>query len=95
MQLANAILPLVEDSKPLEDALTAYVTRYEAGWQKTMAAKLGLRAYDKDLVDRLLTLLRVSETDMTLFFFVRWLALPRILRSPLLHWRTVTTRRSF
>lgn len=68
MQLANAILPLIEDSKPLEDALTAYVTRYEAGWQKTMTAKLGLRAYDKDLTDRLLTLLTVSETDMTLFF---------------------------
>ena len=68
MQLANSILPLIEDPKPLEDALTAYVTRYEAGWQKTMTAKLGLKAYDKDLTDRLLTLLTVSETDMTLFF---------------------------
>ena len=68
MQLANAILPLIEDPKPLEDALTGYVTRYEDGWQKTMTAKLGLKQYDKGLTDRLLTLLTVSETDMTLFF---------------------------
>lgn len=68
MQLANAILPLIEDPKPLEDALSAYVTRYEAGWQNTMTAKLGLKEYNKDIVDRLLDLLTVSETDMTLFF---------------------------
>ena len=68
MQLANAMLPLIEDPKNLEDALTAYVTRYEAGWQKTMTAKLGLKQYDKILTDRLLTLLTISETDMTLFF---------------------------
>ena len=52
MQLANAILPLIEDPKPLEDALSAYVTRYEAGWQNTMTAKLGLKEYNKDIVDR-------------------------------------------
>ena len=33
-----------------------------------MAAKLGLRAYDKNLVDALLSLLTAAETDMTLFF---------------------------
>jgi uncharacterized protein YdiU (UPF0061 family) len=68
MQLANAILPLVEDPKPLEEALTEYVERYEAGYQKAMTTKLGLLNYDKDIVDRLINLLTLSETDMTLFF---------------------------
>ena len=68
MQLANAILPLIEDPKPLEDALSAYATQYETRWQEMMAHKLGLSVYDKSLTDNLLSLLTRVETDMTLFF---------------------------
>ncbi len=68
MQLANALVPLIEDTAPLEEALTAYAQSYEAGWQDMMAAKLGLAAYDADLVNGLLNLLTMAETDMTIFF---------------------------
>jgi protein adenylyltransferase len=68
MQLANAILPLVEEAAPLEQALSDYATCYESRWQEMMAQKLGLQIYDKSLVDNLLVLLTAAETDMTLFF---------------------------
>ncbi len=68
MQLANALVPLFEDTKPLEEALSEYAQSYEAGWQDTMAAKLGLKEYDADLVNTLLNLLTATETDMTIFF---------------------------
>jgi uncharacterized protein YdiU (UPF0061 family) len=68
MQLANAILPLVGDPKPLEAALAGYAQTYEHIWQTTMAQKLGLKTFDKDLVDNLHTLLSAAETDMTLFY---------------------------
>ena len=68
MQLANAILPLVEDAQLLEQALSGYARRYEAGWQAMMAQKLGLKDYDPALNDSLLNLLNAAETDMTLFY---------------------------
>ncbi len=68
MQLANAILPLVEDPKPLEDVLTAFASGYEIKWQQMMADKLGLKHYHSELTDQLLQLLTRHETDMTIFF---------------------------
>ena len=68
MQLANAILPLVEDPKPLEEALSAYARNYESQWQKMIAEKLGLRKFDQSLSNSLFALLVAAETDMTLFF---------------------------
>ena len=68
MQLANAILPLVEDAQPLEEALSGYARRYETGWQAMMAQKLGLKEFDSALNDSLLNLLNAAETDMTLFY---------------------------
>jgi uncharacterized protein YdiU (UPF0061 family) len=71
-QLANAIYPLIEATKPLQDALNGYVETFEQGWQAMMASKLGLASYqaetDDDLSADLLKLLEYAETDMTLFF---------------------------
>ena len=68
LQLANALYPLVKESKPLEEILGNYATTYEHQWQNMMANKLGLPTYDADLTNRLLQLLTETETDMTLFF---------------------------
>ena len=68
MQLANALLPLIEDPKPLEVALTDFAKIYQQSWQSMMAAKLGLTHFNDNINNRLLDLLRSSEIDMTLFF---------------------------
>jgi uncharacterized protein YdiU (UPF0061 family) len=68
LQLANAILPLVGEPAPLEDALKTFAKTYEKRWQHMMAAKLGLRDFDAKLVNGLFNLLQATETDMTIFF---------------------------
>ena len=68
MQLANALLSLIDDTTPLEDALSHYAKRYEQGWEQMMADKLGLPQFDKGLTDDLLALLTSAETDMTIFY---------------------------
>lgn len=71
LQLANAIYPLVGDAAPLQAALRGYETDYLTGWRDMMAAKLGLAGYteaDGTLLDELDTVLRLTETDMTLFY---------------------------
>ena len=72
VQLANAIYPLIEEAEPLEQALDGYGTSYDVGWRAMMAEKLGLKTFDKDsdqaLVDELLAVLPLVETDMTIFF---------------------------
>ncbi len=71
-QLARALLPLIEDSKALEDILSSYEDVYSSKWQRMMAAKLGLLnfdgARDEALVHELDDLLMARETDMTIFF---------------------------
>ena len=71
-QLANALHPLIGDPEPLEQGLTDYSRWFEKGWQATMAAKLGLVAFqaetDTTLTQDLLGLLPAVETDMTLFY---------------------------
>ncbi|BBO91855.1 protein adenylyltransferase SelO [Desulfosarcina ovata] len=71
-QLANTIYPLIGQVEPLEAALAEYARHYQAGWQAMMAGKLGLTAYEADtdrpLIDELLAILPIAETDMTLFF---------------------------
>ncbi len=71
-QLANALHPLIGDPEPLEQGLTDYSRWFEEGWQATMAAKLGLVAFqaetDTTLTQDLLRLLPAVETDMTLFY---------------------------
>jgi uncharacterized protein YdiU (UPF0061 family) len=71
-QLANAIYPLIEDAEPLQAALRQYSDDFARGWETMMAEKLGLQAYqassDERLIDELLAILAVVETDMTLFY---------------------------
>ena len=68
LQLANALYPLIEETKPLEDILGGFASTYEQQWQQMMASKLGLTEFDEALTNRLLKLLTETETDMTLFF---------------------------
>ncbi|MEM7314131.1 MAG: YdiU family protein [Planctomycetota bacterium] len=71
-QLANALVPLFEETKPLEEALATYPATYNAGWQSMMASKLGLSSFkqetDESLIGELLIVLGLTETDMTIFF---------------------------
>ncbi len=80
--LANALYPLVEDVAALESMIPVYTETLEAARQRLVAAKLGfsrlndaeladsgqVRIPDAVLVDDLLELLAVVETDMTLFY---------------------------
>ena len=68
LQLANAILPLLESPKPLEEALSGFAKSYEDQWKQMMSAKLGLVAADESLINELLRILAGGEIDMTLFF---------------------------
>lgn len=71
-QLANAIYPLIEDAKPLQQTVDLYVERYLQGWKTMMARKLGLYAFephtDDALIGELLSILPSIETDMTIFY---------------------------
>ncbi|MGH1471016.1 MAG: protein adenylyltransferase SelO [Cellvibrionaceae bacterium] len=79
LQLANAIYPLIEDSKELEETIQQFATDYTIGHQQMMMNKLGLHVADKnkgkelkeedvELIDDLLKILASTETDMTLFY---------------------------
>ena len=71
LQLANALFPLIKETKPLEEALAHYADQYQSGWNGMMAHKLGLLSFreeDKTLLGGLGKVLQLTETDMTLFF---------------------------
>jgi serine/tyrosine/threonine adenylyltransferase len=71
VQLANALYPLINEVKPLEDALDRYRSSYEREWLAMMRRKLGLAQAehdDKQLVEALLQSFTLVETDYTLFF---------------------------
>jgi uncharacterized protein YdiU (UPF0061 family) len=71
-QLANAIYPMIGTAEPLQAALEDYGSRYQSGWRRMMARKLGLKTFepetDEALIAELLAILPLAETDMTLFF---------------------------
>lgn len=71
-QLANAIYPLVDEAKPLEDALAEYAAAYRQMTSNMRADKLGLKAYNPDTDDALFEeldeILKLVETDMTIFY---------------------------
>lgn len=71
-QFANAIYPLIGEVEPLQEALNRYPELYEANRQKMMAQKLGLKAFNADtdeaLITELLAVLPLVETDMTIFY---------------------------
>ncbi|MCC9654736.1 protein adenylyltransferase SelO [Rhodopirellula halodulae] len=70
--LANALVPLVKEAEPLQRGIATYVSAFQDEWHAMMAAKLGWSTYesetDDELVDSLLTLLQLAETDMTIFY---------------------------
>ena len=68
MQLANALLPLVGDSKPFEEELSKFAQIYQSKWENMMARKLGLKKFKEGLTQSLLTQLSAIEIDMTIFF---------------------------
>jgi uncharacterized protein YdiU (UPF0061 family) len=72
VQLANALIPLVEDKAQLEEALATYGETYSSTYRDTLSAKLGvteLKGEDDDkLANALFELLEATETDMTIFF---------------------------
>jgi protein adenylyltransferase len=72
IQLANALYPLIEEVEPLEKSLEVYPQAFQQGWQDMMAQKLGLQTFqeqtDKSLIDELLAILKLVETDMTIFY---------------------------
>ena len=72
VQLANAIHCLVEDVPALQAALEVYPKTFEKEWPEMMARKLGFESYqgesDSEFFTELQTLLRLVETDMTIFY---------------------------
>ncbi|RKR05314.1 uncharacterized protein YdiU (UPF0061 family) [Flavobacterium sp. 90] len=70
-QLANAIYPLINEAKPLEDILESFITDFNSDYKTMLSSKLGLftsSETDDKLIDDLETTLQLSETDMTIFF---------------------------
>lgn len=70
-QLANALLPLVNETEPFEKILTNYTTEYKVRYISMMRQKLGfLKANETDaeLILELHRILQLTETDMTIFF---------------------------
>ena len=71
LQLANAIVPLIGETKPLEDALNQFPSMYMERWEATVRNKLGLTdvgSKETPLINELENILKLTETDMTLFF---------------------------
>lgn len=70
-QLANALYPLIEETKPLEEILNQYKIDFEQKSLQMMKAKLGLfidNKHDVQLIQNLEDTLQLVETDMTIFF---------------------------
>jgi uncharacterized protein YdiU (UPF0061 family) len=72
VQLANATVPLVGETKPLESSLDNYSKVFQNSWKQMTAGKLGLDRFDDhpddDLVSELLDFFATIETDMTIFY---------------------------
>ena len=70
-QLANALYPLIEEAKPLENILNQYKVDFKIKSLQMMQSKLGLFTNDDDdlnLIQQLEDNLHLEETDMTIFF---------------------------
>ena len=70
-QLANALHPIIGEGKPLEEILEAYKADFSELFVDMMRKKLGLaidNRGDVELIDGIVQLFALSETDMTIFF---------------------------
>ena len=72
VRLANALLPLINDTAALEQGLAVFADTFVAESDRMLSAKLGLGPLnsegDEALLADLFSLLQQAETDMTLFF---------------------------
>ncbi len=71
VQLANALYPLIEEAKSLEEILDRYKSDYTFDYHKMMSEKLGLFNHDfvpENFIEELLENMGRSQIDMTLFF---------------------------
>ena len=72
VRFAEALVPLLQETGPLEEALEAYPTTLEAEQTARFSAKLGVPELagedDEQLVADLFAVLARAETDMTIFF---------------------------
>jgi uncharacterized protein YdiU (UPF0061 family) len=72
IQLANALYPLINESEPLQEALSFYTSTFQQGWNAMMAEKLGFDHFqentDDTIIKELVAILQLVETDMTIFF---------------------------
>jgi uncharacterized protein YdiU (UPF0061 family) len=82
LQLGQALVPLIGETAPFEDALKSYGDTFHAAERRHFAEKLGLRALsddevaadgssrasDSSLLEDLFELLAAKETDFPLFF---------------------------
>ena len=70
-QLANALYPLIKETKPLEECLDQFTIDFDTQYLEMMQKKCGLYNSQKDdetLIAQLLKNLELTETDYTLFF---------------------------
>ena len=70
-QLANALVPLINETEGLENILNQYSEKYKSSYLQMMREKLGLEIpneFDNELVADLEKNLQMVETDMTIFF---------------------------
>ncbi|MGY6647967.1 protein adenylyltransferase SelO [Wenyingzhuangia sp. IMCC45574] len=70
-QLANTFYTLTEDATPLEEALNSYKVQFEEMNLAMMCAKIGIQKPNKQdyiLIQALETNLKLTDTDMTIFF---------------------------
>lgn len=72
VQLANALLPVVKEKDVLEEVLANYNNSFTIGFGELMSSKIGIRSFraenDQSLIDEMLAILQLVETDMTIFF---------------------------
>ena len=72
-RLAETLLPLFDDDSEVAveaamEVLSGFADAYERHWAEGMAAKLGLAAPDRELVEDILKLMRLQKVDFTQFF---------------------------
>jgi uncharacterized protein YdiU (UPF0061 family) len=66
-RLAESLVSLM-DTKQLEGGLTLFADTFQEGWNRAIAAKLGLESVPDDLASGLFRALAAAETDFTIFF---------------------------
>ena len=70
-QLGNALMPLINETEPLQRGLDRYLSLIESKGNEMIASKLGLDRYqetDEELKKELFEILTLTETDMTIWY---------------------------